>query len=205
MSKLYTCIDLKKYDEAIQTCNDLLALKARRRSSENVPNPEEKCVRAIVGGSLQCYHDARATGDDVAVDSARRTLGRVGQLLDKMKETTDSGSWLYEVSARFNDEMGRKEEVFGDLMRQYRSLQAQPNWEEGETDRARMVSLVAEIVGHHKAEGTREGLVKGKLLANGVAKRIRSKCEAESEKELKELGDIVDDIQRALDDLKNQG
>ena len=203
MSKLYTCIDLKKYDEAVQSCNDLLGLKARRRSSENIPNPEERCVRAIVGGSLQNYHDARATGDDVAVDSAKRTLVRVGQLLDKMKETTDSATWLYDVSARFSEEMGRKEEVFEDLMRQYRSLQAQPNWEEGEADRARMVRLVAEIAGHHKTEGTREGLVKGKLLANGVAKKIRTKCEAENnEKELKELGDIVDDIQRALDDLK---
>ena len=39
-------------------------------------------------------------------------------ILDKMKETT----WLYDVPARFNGEMGREEDVFDVLMRQYRSF-----------------------------------------------------------------------------------
>ena len=51
ISKLYTCIDLKKYDEAIQTCTELLKLGARAKSSDQIPPPEEKCIRAIVGGS----------------------------------------------------------------------------------------------------------------------------------------------------------
>ena len=70
VSKLYVCIDLKKYDEAIQTCTELLNLRARKSSSVEIPPPEEKCIRAIVGGSLQNYHDARASIDDVALDSS---------------------------------------------------------------------------------------------------------------------------------------
>jgi hypothetical protein len=100
---------LKKYDEAIQTCIELLSLRARKSSSVEIPLPEEKCIKAVVGGSLQNYHDALSLNDQVALDSSKRTIVRVRELLDKLKATTKSEVWLYEISAYVNDEMGWRE------------------------------------------------------------------------------------------------
>ena len=170
VSKLYTCIDLKKYDELIQTCAELqLNLRSRRNE---IPTPEEKCIRAIVRGSLQSYHDARAANDDVALDSSKRTLARLNELLDKMKSSMKSEVWLYDISASFNDEMGRTEDVLSDLMREYRTLQSEKGWASDTTMITKMTSLVKELLSHHKAAGSKESLVKCKLLINGVAKKF---------------------------------
>ena len=199
VSKLYICIDLKKYDEAIHTCVELLNLKATRNSSDKIPMPEEKCVRAIVGGSLQSYHDARAAGDEVALDSSKRTLGRVRQLLDKLKSTMASEAWLYEVSARFNEEMGWREDVFNDLMKEYRTLQSAKGWEKDPVKISQMTTLMKDIFTHHKSEGTRESLLKSKLLINGVMKKIRiGSGDSEPPAEATELDALLSDLKISM-------
>mmetsp|Transcript_26509 Transcript_26509/g.50273 ORF Transcript_26509/g.50273 Transcript_26509/m.50273 type:complete len:1111 (+) Transcript_26509:114-3446(+) len=198
VSKLYTCIDLKKYDEAVQTCMELINLKARRKSSDLIPTPEEKCVRAIVGGSMQNYHDARATSDEIALDSSKRTLTRVKQLLDKMKSSTKSEPWLFEISAHFNEEMGWREEVFNDLMKEYRTLQS-VGWEENPVKISQMTTLVKEIFSYHKTNGTKEGLLKSKLLINGVMKKIRdASCDSKTPSEVAELDALLLDLEKTM-------
>ena len=195
VSKLYTCIDLKKYDEAIQTCTELLNLQARKSSSNAIPNPEERCIKAIVGGSLQNYHDARESGDAVALDSAKRTLTRVKELLDRMKSSTKSETWLYDVSACFNEEMGWKDDLFDDLMKEYRTLQSEKGWEEDPAKISQMVGLAKGIFAHHKAEGTKESLVKCKLLLNGVKKKIeRASSDSEPPQEVAELDALLSEL-----------
>ncbi|KAL9191303.1 hypothetical protein ACHAXT_001009 [Thalassiosira profunda] len=199
VSKLYTCIDLKKYDEAIQTCTELLNLQARKSSSNAIPNPEERCIKAIVGGSLQSYHDARESGDAVALDSAKRTLTRVKELLDRMKSSTKSETWLYDVSAYFNEEMGWKDDLFDDLMKEYRTLQSEKGWEEDPAKISQMVGLAKGIFAHHKAEGTKESLVKCKLLLNGVKKKIeRASSDSEPPKEVAELDVLLSELEEAV-------
>eukprot|EP00581_Thalassiosira_minuscula_P017735 CAMPEP_0183721762 /NCGR_PEP_ID=MMETSP0737-20130205/13927_1 /TAXON_ID=385413 /ORGANISM="Thalassiosira miniscula, Strain CCMP1093" /LENGTH=1147 /DNA_ID=CAMNT_0025951815 /DNA_START=39 /DNA_END=3482 /DNA_ORIENTATION=+ len=202
VSKLYTCIDLKKYDEAIQTCTELLNLKARKKSSDGIPPPEEKCIRAIVGGSLQNYHDGRASGDEVALDSSKRTLARVRQLLDKLKSSVKSEAWLYEISAYFNEEMGWREDVFNDLMKEYRTLQSENGWEEDQVKRSKMINLAKEIFIHHKTEGSKESLVKCKLLVNGVLKKIRgTSSDSEPYAEAAELEVMLSDLKTIMDSV----
>jgi len=192
INNLYICLDLKKYDEAIQTCTELINLKARKKSAESIPTPEEKCVRAIVGGSLKHYHDTRLSGDQVALDSSKRTLARVQQLLDRMKSIIKlEEAWIYEVSAHFSEAMGRREDVFNDLMKEYRTLQS-AGWENDPIKMSQMMKLVTLIVEAHKTEGTKESLVKGKFLINGVMKKIRStSCDSEPLKEVKELNAML--------------
>ncbi|KAL7537819.1 hypothetical protein ACHAXR_008103, partial [Thalassiosira sp. AJA248-18] len=202
VSKLYTCIDLKKYDEAIQTCTELLNLKARKSSSAEIPPPEEKCILAIVGGSLKNYHDARASSDEVALDSSKRTLARVRQLLDRMKSSMKSEAWLYEISSNFNEEMGWMEDVFNDLMKEYRTLQSLKGWEEDPTKISQMTNLAKGILSHHKSVGTKESLLKCKLLINGVAKKIRGAyCDSEQPKEVAELDALLTDLEKTMASL----
>ncbi len=183
---------MKKYDESIQTCTELLNLKARRNE---IPNPEEKCIRAIVQGTLQSYHDARNANDDIAFDSSKRTLLRLKKLLEKLKSSMTSEVWLYDVSARLNAEMGLAEEVFRDLMKEYRTLQSVKGWENDQTTISQMTSLVKELFIHHKAVGTKESMFKCKLMINGVAKKIRdASCDTAPPKELAELDVLLSDL-----------
>lgn len=137
--------------------------------------------------------------DEVALDSAKRTLARVRQLLDKMKSSTKSEAWLYEISSYFNEEMGWKEDVFNDLMKEYRTLQSQSGWEEDLVKVSKMTSLVKGIFSHHKSDGSKESLVKCKLLVNGVAKKIRGACvDSEPPKELEDLDALLKELEEAM-------
>jgi tetratricopeptide (TPR) repeat protein len=111
VSKLYTCLDLSKYDEAIQACQVILDLQSSR-PSENIPPPEEKCIRAIVAGTVRIFHEksvntttngnagvhdssSEQNGQqqhEAGLDSARRTLSRVHALLDRMASLAQSSS-----------------------------------------------------------------------------------------------------------------
>ena len=192
VSKLYTCIDLKKYDEAIQACVELINLKARRNSSEGVEPLEEKCVRAIVGGTVRKYQEAREANDEIAIDSSKRTLIRVKDLLDKMKSSTKTEPWFYEVSAHFNEELGWEEECFNDLMKEYRALNSIKGWEEDSAKVSKMVDLMKGICKHHEKTGTKESLTKAKLLLNGVTKKVHSACyDNGPSKEAEELDSLL--------------
>jgi len=197
VSKLYTCIDLKRYDESIQTCNELLNLRARRNE---IPNLEERCIRAIMKGSLQNYYDARTANDDIPLDSAKRTLNRLKDLLEKMKSSMKSEVWLFDTSAYLNSELGLTEEVYDDLMKEYRTLQSVKGWENDQGCISQMTRLVRDIFVHHKKTGTKENMVKCKLMISGVANKIRNACECAPPQQLKELEALQSDIENLVDD-----
>lgn len=190
---------MQKYDEAIQACNELLGLKARRNESEKVPNLEEKCIRAITGGSIQKYEEARSTGNEYSVDSSKRTLIRLRDLLDKMQETMKSEAWVYEVSAHLNSVMGWKEDILNDLMKEYRIMQSE-KWEQETVTATKMVNLIKDIFRCHKEDGKRESLSKCKLLINGVRKKLNDTCEHNSEhpKNAAELDSMVKELDALL-------
>lgn len=198
-SKLYTCIDLKKYDEAIQACHELINLKARRNESEGVEPLEEKCVRAIVGGTVRKYQEAREAKDEIGIDSLKRTLIRVRALLDKIESSTKIEPWFYEISALFNEELGWEEECYNDLMKEYRTLNSSSGWEEDSIKVGKMVNLMRDISKHHKKTGTKESLTKAKLLLNGVVKKVRSAYNyTEPSKEAEELDKLLHEVNQLL-------
>ena len=102
----------------------MLDFKAKKNASEAIPSLEEKVVRAIVGGSLVTYKEATESKDQAAIDSARRTLSRVRDLLTRLGSTSKSEPWVWEVSAFFNETVGRDDQLLEDLMKNIHSYQA---------------------------------------------------------------------------------
>eukprot|EP00977_Amphora_coffeiformis_P013024 scaffold3337_cov169-Amphora_coffeaeformis.AAC.34 len=172
VSKLYTCLDLEKYDEAIQACNTLMDLRDQRGASDNIPPLEEKCVRAIVGGTIQRFHDKR--GDNGAMESVRRSLNRIHSLLERIHSSSQTEPWVLEALAFFHEQVGKDEKVLEYLMQEYRALQGIAGWEKDEFIVKKITDIVLHIMSIHKQEGTKEHITKARFLVRGVARRIQS-------------------------------
>ena len=172
VSKLYTCLDLKKYDEAIQACHVLMDLRAEKQASDGIPPLEAKCVRAIVGGALKAYKESK--GDKASVDSARRTLSRVNGLLDRLSASPNAEPWVFETMAVFHEQTGDDEKVFENLMKEYRSFQVVQGWEKDDRLIQKMYQIVAHIVRLLRREKTRESLTKARFMVQGIVKKIET-------------------------------
>jgi tetratricopeptide (TPR) repeat protein len=202
VSKLYVSIDLKKYDEAIQACNTLLDFKAKSNYAEKVPDLEEKCIRAIVGASLKKFQDS--SNDAVALDSTRRTLSRLHDLLDRMSSSTKAEPWVWEIFAVFNEAVGRDEEVLENLMKEYRSLQSYKGWETDQFQVLKVIQVVAHISHFHITDGTKDSLVKCRFLVRGVINKIKpaymdlTKIPVELEK----IETILAEVEKKLESMK---
>lgn len=201
-SKLYTCIDLKKYDEAIQACQTLLDLKATTNYAEKIPDLEEKCVRAIVVATLKIFQDHRE--DKVALDSARRTLSRLHDLLDRMTSSAKAEPWVWETFAMFNEAVGRDEEVLENLMKEYRSLQANKGWETDQFQVQKVIQVVAHISHFHTSDGSKDSLIKCRFLLRGVINKIKQAYMDASKipSELEKLENILLDVECNLESMK---
>lgn len=173
VSKLYTCLDLEKYDEAVQACNVLLDLRAEKQQSEGIPPLEKKCVRAVVGGTLKKFHASR--GDEVALDSWRRTLSRVHALLDRMSTGDNPESWVFETMAFLHEQTGQESErILETLMKEYRSLQANAAWEKDNQLVKKICQTVSHIASIHINENSRQSLTKARFVVRGVIQSVRS-------------------------------
>lgn len=168
LSKLYTTLDLGKYDEAAQACHVLLDLSVSH-SSQGVPELEEKCVKAIVGGVVQRYIKSRDGPDKSGLDAARRSLVRVQELLDRLV-TLLRAPWVFETTAYLHEQVGQDTAVYDNLMKEYRSLTSIRAWEKDDHQVLRVVRTVSQIV--HYQRGTKEELAKSKFLLSSVVKRI---------------------------------
>jgi hypothetical protein len=195
------CLDLKKYDEAIQACHQLMEFKSKKNASEAIPDMEEKCIRAIVGGSLRAFQTATSAKDETAIQSSRRTLARVDELLKKITSTLKSESWVWETSAYFNEQIGRDQKsILSDLMKEHRALQSVSGWETEASKISKVCQVVSQITEIHRREDTRESLVKSKYLINGVIKKIRAIYfdEATLPTEVQELEGLLVEVENAI-------
>jgi len=167
ISQLHTCLDLKKYDEAVLACNTLLDFNIN-----DVPELEERCIRGIVGGSLQQYSDAQ--GDPVALDSARRTLTRVNDLLNRLSSSTQTKPWVFEMLAYFSERIGRDKQVLENLMKEYRALQEVEGWEKDKKEVQKVITVICNIAAFHKDENTKDSLVKCRFLVRGAINKVKA-------------------------------
>lgn len=170
VSKLYTCLDLEKYDEAIQACTMLMDLKVNN-SVKGVPDVEEKCIRAIVAGTISRYKKALITKDAAALDSERRSMNRVHGLLERLL-ITSTEPWVFEVKAFFHEQVGQDKEVFENLMKEYRALSAVRSWEKDDLQVRRVSNVVAQIVSYQR--GSKEEMVKSRFLLSSVIKKVQT-------------------------------
>ncbi|GKY92056.1 hypothetical protein MPSEU_000177100 [Mayamaea pseudoterrestris] len=172
VSKLYTCLDLEKCDEAVQSCNILLDLQATNRATDGVPFVEAKCVRAIVGGALSQFE---ATKDDpVAVESSHRTLSRVYELLCRISTSSDANdAWIFETLAFFHEQIGQDDKVLDYLMKEYRSLSGIAGWEKNDYNLRKVCGVVSHISHIYCTKTDRESFIKAKFILRGVLKTIQ--------------------------------
>jgi tetratricopeptide (TPR) repeat protein len=175
ISKLYICLDLEKFDEAILACNTLLDLRSQRQASDKIPPLEEKCVRAIVGGTIKEYNHAVSKNDDAAVDSSRRTLSRVHGLLDRLNSSADTTSWILETTTYFHQRTGQDSaKVLETLSKEYRALQTNVLWEKDDALVRKVCQVVSHMVHLSISQGTREGLVQSRFLLRGTIQKVRT-------------------------------
>jgi tetratricopeptide (TPR) repeat protein len=198
VSKLYTCLDLSKFDEATQACNALLDLKSQK-SSKQVPDLEEKCVRAIVGGTVENYLAAKANSDDAALDASRRSLVRTQELLDRLGATMND-PWVYEVRAFLYSRVGRDKEVFENLMKEYRSLTSLRSWEKDDQQVLRVCRTVTQIVNYQR--DNREEITKSRFLLSGIIKKMKqSRSHGGSlPQEVTALDQLLDELNAKLEE-----
>lgn len=170
VSKLYTCLDLQKYDEAVQACNVILDLRQSRGQADGIPPLEEKCVQAIVGGSCKKFRESKAS-QDASSESTRRTLLRVHALLDRIGSSSNT-PWVYESLTYLHEAVGADDKVLDYLMQEYRTLQGIPGWERDFDLRKKMYDVVAHIVSLRRFQGSKIDLNKSRMLLRGVKKKI---------------------------------
>ena len=194
-SKLFICLDLEKYDEAVQACNMLLDLKTTH-SVKGVPDPKEKCVRAIVGGTIRTYEKARSDKDQTAIDIELRRLTRVHGLLERIR-TAVNEPWIFETMAYFHHNVGQDKQVYENLMKEYRALSSVRQWERDDYQVIKICQVISQIVDYQR--GSKEELMKSKFLVSGALKKI--------EKARADMGQNPDEIQnleKLLEDITSE-
>jgi len=181
-SKLHVCLDLKKYDEAVQACNMLLDLKTTH-SAKGVPDLSEKCIRAIVGGTISAYNKAWKDGDQSTLEAERRRLTRVHGLLERIRIVVNE-PWIFETMAYFHHHVGQDKHVFENLMKEYRALSSIRAWELDDYQVIKICQVISQIVDYQK--NSKEELVKSKFLVSGSLKKIQ--------KARTDIGKIPEDV-----------
>jgi tetratricopeptide (TPR) repeat protein len=172
-SKLFVCLDMRKYDEAIQSCNQLLDLRTKMNMEASIPLPEERCIRGLVGGSLKALDEAKASYDAAAVESAIRTIDRLSNLLYRLSSVT-SEPWIWHVSAYFNDKLGRAALILNDRLKEYRSLQTSSGWETDAVKLKSIIDVALQINAIYQQEGSKESYARAHLMLNRLIKRIKT-------------------------------
>lgn len=171
-------------------------------SSQNIPDPDEKCVKGIVGGIIGAYTDALQNSDKIGLDSARRSLPRVHNLLERIRAIRKD-AWVFETIAYFHAEVGQDSQVFENLMKEYRSLTSVRAWEKDDDQVRKVSEVVAQIV--HYQRKSKEDLLKSKFLLSGIVKRIekaRSDSGSGNSEDIKSLHTLLQEILTDLDNMK---
>mmetsp|Transcript_28009 Transcript_28009/g.34579 ORF Transcript_28009/g.34579 Transcript_28009/m.34579 type:complete len:1093 (+) Transcript_28009:103-3381(+) len=202
-SKLYTCMDLKKYDEAIQACQILIDFKLKRNEAEGIPCIDEKVVRGIVGGTIAKYKKAIDDKDNIPeFDASKRSISRVRDLLSKLTSSMKSEAWLFEVSAFFHESVGCDDLALDDLMKEYRALHSIRSWETDNVALPKLCGVISQMTDLHTKDSTPDKLRKFKFLVNGVIKRIKAAYFDITKLPTREL-DQLEKIINQLDDKVN--
>ncbi len=226
-SKLYVCIDLQKYDEAIQACHELMRFGSKLSKDDIGQQPliEEKCVRGIVGGVLKQFECALKSAEDddadidsngtdesstaakAKLDSATRSVRRLSDMLNALSTTLDE-HWIYEIISFFHARIGQKpEEILKHLQKHYRSLQANynDNWELNVHALEKFQKVALDMADAYDQIGDQSSLIKCRFMLNGLIKRVRKALDGYSdEKCVVNVEEIVRALENRLDQINDK-
>lgn len=194
-NKLNVCLDLEKYDEAVQACIMLLDLKTTH-SAKGVPDLSEKCIRAIVGGTISAYGKAKKDGEEGTLAAERRRLTRVHGLLERIRITVNE-PWIFETMAYFHHHVGQDKHVFENLMKEYRALSSIRAWERDDYQVIKICQVISQIVDYQKS--SKEEFIKSKFLVSGVLKKIQR-----SRTDIGKMPEEVKSLEKLLENITNE-
>ena len=147
VNKLYICMDLMKYDEAIQVQMQLLDFKTEKNTMKEIPDVDEKVIKALVGCSVTKYQEAikemtemTASGNYTSesmemltiiatVDSSKRTIQRVGELLGRISSVIKTEAWVWQIYAVYNQTLNRGDERIIDCLQKCQRALTVKNYE----------------------------------------------------------------------------
>lgn len=168
-TKLYTCLDLGKYDEAIQSTNLILDLTRDKNMAQGT-RIDPKCVKGLTGAVLKKLGNSE--GDKFAVESIKRTVERLHDLLERLVAELHDEPWTHESLSFFYKHVGRKEDLLESLHREYKILQSIDGWENDKELITKVCEIALEMCQIYALEGTREALTKARFLVKGLIKKI---------------------------------
>jgi hypothetical protein len=190
-------MDLHKINEAVQACHRLIEMRSKHNESSKVPELDARCIQGLVGESLNDLDKAVESGDKAAIESAERTVGRVEDLLKKLKSTM-TYPWLWEICAFFNERRGKEDFVLEDLMKEYRSLVASHGWERDASPIKKICNLASQISDMNQRTGIKGNLSKSRLMLRSLLKKV----EAGNEMNEQELPEEVAKVREKLSELE---
>jgi len=172
LNKLYCCMDLSRFDEAMQACSELIDFKQKTAVGKDCYEIEEKVVRAIMHGVVSELHVAQELNDKNRVDPAVRSVDRLQKLLTKISATTKTECWVYEILVVFKEMIGEGDDaVIECLMKCHRSLTMGYNgWEKDATKFDKVVEICIKVGSLHSK------LERKMSLGEKVWKQNMSKC-----------------------------
>eukprot|EP00520_Triparma_pacifica_P006403 CAMPEP_0118664364 /NCGR_PEP_ID=MMETSP0785-20121206/17966_1 /TAXON_ID=91992 /ORGANISM="Bolidomonas pacifica, Strain CCMP 1866" /LENGTH=843 /DNA_ID=CAMNT_0006558251 /DNA_START=139 /DNA_END=2667 /DNA_ORIENTATION=+ len=182
INKLYVCMDLGKWDEAVQAVHTLLDFKTQNSTMKDIPDMDERVVRGLVTETIKALEVVLRDGkgkDSGDYKAKIKTCERVGEMLGRISSVVKTEAWVWEAYAEFNERLMRGEtKVMDCLMKVHRCLSAKV-WGAGDDEGIeKLCKLTVKICGMHmKEEGRgeqelKQSRAKAKFLARNVVKKL---------------------------------
>ena len=185
VNKLYCCMDLGKWDEAVQSVHTLLDFKTQKTSTAEIPDMDERVVRTLVNATIGQLEDSikeghgKDSGDYIA---KVKSCERVGEMLGRISSVLKTEGWVWEVYAYYNQRLGRGEErVLDCLMKLHRNLGGKV-FKGGAEDKEgieklcgltiRVVSMNCKEKQGRGEQEVKQARAKAKFLAGSVVKKM---------------------------------
>ena len=143
------------------------------------------------------YQEATEKSDTIALESARRSLTRVHQLLDQIRSSSNE-AWVFETTAYFHDQIGQDAKVVENLMQEYRSLTSIRAWEKDDYQVKKVCSVVSQIVHHYQKDASLRS--KSKFLLTGVIKRVEQARGDKTPEDINSLQSLLESIAKETEE-----
>jgi tetratricopeptide (TPR) repeat protein len=140
INKMFVCMDLGKFDEAMQCCHQMIDFKKTATSKDliGMEPVSEKVVRGLVGGVLGQLLEAEKLFEGVTddatgaatLDSKRRSVKRLGELISRVTGVVKGEAWVWEVYLKYGEAVGKGDDFEIDcLAKSHRIVTNMVKWD----------------------------------------------------------------------------
>ncbi|GMH61521.1 hypothetical protein TrRE_jg6929, partial [Triparma retinervis] len=137
INKLYCCMDLGKWDEAVQAVHTLLDFKTQKSTMKDIPDMDERVVKALVHETVKglegCVRGGKGK-EDGEYQARVKSCERVGEMLGRISSVVKTEGWVWEAYADFNERMGRGENKVVDCLTKVHRCENAKVWGKGDDE-----------------------------------------------------------------------